>query len=213
MGEPIEHSPGRFTWTDYRSWPDDERWEIIDGRPYAMAAAPSVDHQRTVIELGGELRAFLADRSCNVLPSPIDLKLSGEDVVQPDLLVYCDPSQNKGTHIDGPPAIVVEVLSPRSQQHDRMRKLHLYARAGVVEYWIVSPPDQILEVLRLHDGVYSIARVFGPRDDLTSPTFPDMRIPLKKVFVTPPYPDQVREAEPPYGRRAEASSQPPAANR
>jgi len=196
VGVPIRHSDRRFTWADYRSWPDDERWEIIAGVAYAMAPSPSVAHQEIVSALNGELRAFLEGRPCDVLPSPMDVKLSDEDVVQPDLLVYCDPSQNKDSHIEGPPAIVIEVLSPGSQQHDRMRKLHLYARAGVKEYWIVGPKDQLVEVLVLKDGRYTIQHALGPRDDLVSPTFDDMRIPLAKILVTPPYPDQVREGDP-----------------
>ena len=91
-------------------------------------------------------------------------------------------------------------FSPGSRQHDRMRKLHLYARAGVGEYWIVSPKDQLVEVLVLADGRYTIAHVLGPRDDLVSPTFDDMRIPLSKILVTPPYPDQVREGDPTRAR-------------
>ena len=39
----------RFTYGDYRRWPDDERWELIDGRAYDMCPAPSRGHQAMVV--------------------------------------------------------------------------------------------------------------------------------------------------------------------
>jgi Uma2 family endonuclease len=69
----------------------------------------------------------------------MDVKLSEEDVVQPDLLVVCKPEQIKRTHIEGSPSLVVEVLSKSSEKNDRHLKRELYARSRVGEYWIVMP--------------------------------------------------------------------------
>jgi Uma2 family endonuclease len=44
MGQPLRKSATIFTYADYFRWPDDERWELIDGVAYAMAA-PGLAHQ------------------------------------------------------------------------------------------------------------------------------------------------------------------------
>ena len=85
----IKHD--RFTWADYRSWPDDERWQIIDGEAYAMSPAPTTRHQMLVTRLTRHWANLLDGKRCQVYPVPTDLKLSDVDVVQPDLLVVCEP--------------------------------------------------------------------------------------------------------------------------
>jgi len=200
MGRPEKKRSGRYTYADYASWPEGERWELVDGIPYAMTPSPSTRHQRISLGLASELRKCLEGKQCEVLAAPMDVKLSEEDVVQPDAFVYCHPEQDKSDYVEGAPVVVVEVVSPTSGVHDRMRKLHLYARYGVKEYWIVSPEDQLVEVLVLADGVYSVADVFGRDDELASTQLPDVTIDLSCIFTDPPPPDQVKEGVPPYGR-------------
>ena len=55
-----------FTYGDYRTWPDDERWELIDGVAYDMSPAPSRSHQDIAGELFFQFRTHLADRRCRV---------------------------------------------------------------------------------------------------------------------------------------------------
>ena len=128
-----------FTWDDYADFPDDECWEIINGEAFAMTPAPSTRHQEIVMELAGKMRSHFKGGRCKVYPASTDVKLSDTDIVQPDILVVCDSTQIKKTHIDGPPSLVIEVISPSSCLHDRGRKLELYARSGVREVWLVTP--------------------------------------------------------------------------
>jgi len=116
-----------YTWKDYCSWSSEERWEIIDGRPIAMSPSPGYRHQRICLRLGAELDAFLRGKPCEVAIAPMDVKLSDEDIVQPDVLVVCDPRKITDTHIEGAPDVVIEVASPSTAVHDRLIKLRLYA--------------------------------------------------------------------------------------
>ncbi len=191
----------RWSWDDYRSWNDDQRWELLDGEPYCMSPAPASRHQAIALDLGALLTQHFKSRACRPFIAPIDLKLTAHDIVQPDLLVVCDPSQIRETHIDGPPALVVEILSPSSGRHDRVRKLGLYARSGVTEYWLIQPYPAVVEVLRLDGDSYRIAGVYTDRDLLLSPTFPELTLDLSEIF-TLPVPaeeriDEVRESPPP----------------
>lgn len=99
-----------FTWDDYRRWDDDERWEIVNGEAFAMTPAPTPRHQMVVGELFKALSSFLRGKIFRPLPSPIDVRLSDLDVLQPDIVVVCGPEQIRPTHIQGAPRLVVEVL-------------------------------------------------------------------------------------------------------
>jgi len=117
-----------------------------------------------------------------VWQSPTAVKLSDQDIVQPDLLVVCDERQITRTHIEGPPSLVVEVISEATLMHDRVRKFRLYAQSGVKEYWIVTPYPHLIEVFNLHKGSYVLVGGYGKEDMLVSPTFPTLKLDLARVF-------------------------------
>ncbi|PFM75223.1 hypothetical protein COJ46_21975 [Bacillus sp. AFS077874] len=85
----------KVTYADYLTWPDEPRYEVIDGIPYKQAA-PSRQHQRIVTQLTGELCTFLKGKTCEVYSAPFDVRLSATKdeeeylVVQPDISVVCD---------------------------------------------------------------------------------------------------------------------------
>jgi len=185
MGLPLKKLEQRFTWADYQSWPDDERWEIIGGQPFAMSPSPTTRHQHISGQLSLSLTLHFRGKKCRPFAAPMDVKLSDEDVVQPDLLVVCNPSQIRRTHIEGAPRLVVEILSPDSILHDRMRKTALYARAGVRELWLVTPFPSLIEVFQLKRGAYRLEAAYPKEQELVSPTFPDLKIKLADVFDFP----------------------------
>jgi Uma2 family endonuclease len=191
-----------YDWDDYQTWPDEQRWEIIEGEVYDMTPAPAPRHQRVLKRLCGLLDRYLEGKPCEVLPAPIDVKLSEEDIVLPDLIVVCSPEQIKRTHVEGAPTLVVEILSESTALHDRTRKLRLYARSGVREVWLVTPYPWLAEVLLLDGISYRLAGNYTRTDLLTSPTFPDLRMDLGTVFDFPLDPGEamqmVREGHPPY---------------
>ncbi len=139
----------KVTYADYCQWPDDERWELIDGVAYAMAA-PSRKHQEFVVELSRQIGNFLVGNPCRVYVAPFDVRLpeSGEvddlvgTVVQPDVLVVCDSDKLDDKGCRGAPDWVIEVLSPSTALHDMDAKRWLYERHGVKEYWVIHPVDR-----------------------------------------------------------------------
>ncbi len=163
MALPKEQANG-YTYGDYKSWPDDERWELIDGVAWNMSPAPSPGHQTI---LGGLFRKLsdITDRTgCTTFIAPFDVRLpdgaaQSEDdtptVVQPDISVFCDPSRldDKGAH--AAPDLVVEILSPSTGYKDQTDKLSLYERHGVREYWVVNGDAGWVMVYRIQpDGRY-----------------------------------------------------------
>jgi len=148
----------RFTYADYAKWETDERFELIDGVPLAMAA-PSRKHQGISMELGGQLHSFLKGKPGKVYAAPFDVRLNGagdddDTVVQPDLVVICDESKLDDKGCNGVPDLIVEILSPSDQRRDKVLKFNKYLQAGVREYWIVDPAGQTVDVHILEDGRY-----------------------------------------------------------
>jgi Uma2 family endonuclease len=154
--------PDLHTYGDYRGWPEDQRYELIDGVAYAMAPAPSRQHQRLAFELAREIADALEGSGCEVNVAPFDVRLPEADeaddaiatVVQPDISVVCDPSRLDDRGCRGAPDWIIEVLSAGTAGHDQVRKLALYERHGVKEYWLVHPVDRVLIIYRLEDGAY-----------------------------------------------------------
>ena len=132
-----------YTEEDYYNLPENVRAELIDGQIYYMTA-PSRVHQEIVsflhLEIGDHLRSKKGP--CKVYPAPFAVKLFSEDdrnVVEPDISVICDPNKLTDRGCTGAQDWIVEIISPTTSSHDYIRKLNLYADAGVKEYWIVDP--------------------------------------------------------------------------
>ena len=201
--EPLRRI-SRSSFQDYLSWTDDERWEVIDGHPYRMSA-PTTEHQILCTDLCFLLMTHFRGKTCRVIASPLDVKLSDYDVVQPDLVVICDRAQITKGHIEGPPTLAVEILSPSSVRHDKVRKARLYAAAGVQEYWILQPYPAMVEVLSLDGPGFRLHGAYTDQEVLTSAVFPELTINLSELF---PYQevDEVREGVPTYRAAAAASA-------
>ena len=149
---------GRYTYSDYCTWDDELRWELIDGVAYAMSA-PNTVHQSISFNILMELGTYLKDKSCKVFHAPFDVRLNadkGDDtVVQPDIIVICDKSIITDTGCKGAPDMVIEIISPSSSRRDRTIKFDKYREAGVCEYWIVDPDTKTMAVHILKDDEYT----------------------------------------------------------
>jgi Uma2 family endonuclease len=147
LGNPALTPNERYTYRNYRTWPDDERWELIDGRAWAMSPAPKSRHQALVWRLSSLLYNFLKGKPCRAYPSPFDVLLPEGDeadddvstIVQPDVSVFCDKSRITERGARGAPDLVMEILSPSTSKRDQSVKFELYERSGVREYWVVDP--------------------------------------------------------------------------
>lgn len=189
MSLPAENA--RCTFADVLSWSGNDRCELIGGRVFLMSP-PSSRHQEVCFELGRQLGNYLEGKRCKVYPAPFGVRLferegdRPEDVdtmVEPDLSVICDRSKIDKYGCRGAPDLVIEVLSPSTQRHDRLVKLGLYQRAGVREYWTVNPEDMTVQVmLRDEGGILQLHEVYE-RDGLAKVNVLDgCFIELVKVF-------------------------------
>lgn len=191
----IKEGGGKWTYRDYCQWPDDERWELIDGVAYAMnfsVPPPSqLHHQEVLLEIARQIKTFLLDKSDKVFVAPYDVQLPESDetgnntckVVQPDIVVVSDRSKLSSAGCVGAPDMVVEILSPSTACNDQKEKLSLYERHGVREYWIVNPEAQVVYVYRIgSDNRYGRPDIYGPEDKPAVGILPELTIDLPLVF-------------------------------
>lgn len=180
-----------YTYADYLNWNGEERIELINGIPYMMTPAPSRQHQEILFELAGQFRNALKDKECKGYVAPFDVRFPDfEDpndneiytVVQPDLVVVCDSQKLDEKGCIGAPDLIVEVLSPSTASHDYIRKMNLYEKHGVKEYWIVHPTEQLVMVYVLGNGQYGKPFVYDRESKIQTKVIPEMEIILEDVF-------------------------------
>ena len=179
-----------YTFADVLSWDEDERIEIVSGKVFMMAT-PSRIHQKITGELFRQLANFLEGKQCEVYAAPFGVRLFEQDgdsaenvdtVVEPDITVVCDPGKLDAQGCKGAPSMIIEILSPSTQRHDRLTKLNLYQRAGVGEYWIVNPEDRTVQVMLLENGIYRVTDVRTARDVIKVNSLEGCYLELEKVF-------------------------------
>lgn len=161
MGLP-QRDLERHTYADYLTWPDEMRYELIDGLAYAMGPAPARRHQEIAGEVFRQIADALEGSPCRSYIAPFDVRLpranevddAVDTVVQPDISVICDKIKLDERGCRGAPDWVVEVLSPRTASHDQIVKRALYERVGVREFWLVHPVDNLVTIYLLENGVY-----------------------------------------------------------
>ena len=177
---------GEFTYEDYLSWDDDERWEIIDGWAYLMAA-PNEEHHDISWALSLKFDSYFRGKPCKPYVAPFEVRLfphnrrqREQGLVQPDMFVVCDRGKSDGARINGAPDLIVEILSPSNEGHDRYVKLNLYVKAGVREYWIIDPKNKVIQMYSWEPKHTVYAYNF--EDTLASTIFPGLEINLADIF-------------------------------
>jgi Uma2 family endonuclease len=151
--------PTPVSFEEFLAWSDEDTWaEWVDGEIVPMAPS-NEDHQDTLgflYELvGGYVRT---NRLGRVFFAPMLMRLptrpSGRE---PDLLFMSNEHADrlKGTYIDGPADLVVEIVSPDSDTRDHGEKFAEYEAAGIPEYWLIDPLRREATFYRLgEDGRY-----------------------------------------------------------
>ena len=179
MGLPLRDAQ-RHTYGEYLDWPEDLRYELIDGEAYLIAPALAPAHQRLVGELFRQIADALENGGGEVFVARFDVRLPRgaeaderiDTVLQPDLSVICDPKKIDERGCRGAPDWVIEVLSPASAAHDQTVKLAEFERAGVKECWFVHPTDRTVAVYCLSGGAYARATIFELQGSLAARSVP-----------------------------------------
>lgn len=142
--------------------------EFFDGRMYAMSGG-SYPHGQIILNLGSELRSGLRQRPCSVTTNDVRARVSKRgSYAYPDVMVVCGPpafaDDRKDTLLN--PTVIVEVLSPSTEAHDRGLKFASYRQIeSLKEYALVSQSEPRVEIFRSQSsGEWLLSEVSGLDD-------------------------------------------------
>jgi len=171
-----------YTVEDYNSWDESFRCELYEGA-LIVAEAPTTRHQGILTEILTKIHIFLKDKQCKVFPAPFSVRLfeNEETIFEPDIVVICDDSKLNERGVDGAPDMVIEILSPSTARLDKKLKYDKYQKAGVREYWIVDPDNNLLEANRLSDEKYT-TKIYTEADKAPVTILDGFEINLADVF-------------------------------
>jgi len=177
-----------LTIADWDAMPygDGNRYEIIEGELF-VSCSPGLTHQRAAANLMALIFTFLKEKPIGeLIPTP-GLILSEHSGVIPDLVVLLNEQQDTiitGERLTGPPALVIEIVSPGSAnvRRDRVTKLQLYSKHGVPEYWIIDPSNLAVEQYVLHGSSLKLMQTLQREDVLSSSAIPGFSCLVSEIF-------------------------------
>lgn len=179
----VQRHEAPWTYEDLLALPaDGKRYEIIEGELFELTGpkfAHGVAVMNLILLLGPMVRSF----GGIILTATMDVFFRGADPVQPDIVILLPGSSAEPTDrgIEGPPDIVIEILSPSNRVHDLLTKRALYERGGVREYWIGDPDARTLEIASFVAG-RSGSRIFAGDEPVVSNLLPDVSFPASAIF-------------------------------
>lgn len=170
--------------------------EKIDGVIYNMSPLPGFDHGIVNSNIHTIIKQGLRNSICLVSIENLDFKYHPEendDYLCPDIMIICDRKYLKGGSYSGVPKFVLETLSPSTAKRDRTTKKDIYEKAGVEEYWIVSPQGRSVEIYYLEDGAYVLEQSYMLQEDaeeehynakteISLRAFPHIKMFLEELF-------------------------------
>jgi Uma2 family endonuclease len=180
----VDTTQTRLTAAEFAQLPETNTpTELIDGE-VVMTPAPKYVHQKVVLALAKLIEQMGAGGVTCI--APIDVYLDEANVVQPDVLWASGPESRAQLGEDGywhgAPDLVVAVLSPATARYDRSEKFRLYEKHGTLEYWLVDPEAEYVEVWRREEGGFQRQGVYGPGDAFKSTVLGGKKADLKKIF-------------------------------
>ena len=142
--------------------------EKINGVIYDMSPSPCYQHGLVNGNIYRAVSGGLKGSICLAFMENLDYKYHpdvNDDYVIPDVMIVCDRKHLKGGSYSGVPKFIVETLSPATALRDKAEKKEIYQKAGVTEYWIVSPRERAVEIYYLENGAYRLCYSYILQDD------------------------------------------------
>ena len=174
----------QYTYEDYQKLPEGSPYQLIAGE-LVMTPSPTPYHQLVSWRLEMQLSEFVVQRKLGVvLDAPLDVYLSATETYQPDILFIAeDRLQIMGEQkIEGPPDLVVEILSPSTAYYDLKHKKAQYESSGVKEYWIVDPVEKSVEIYENENGRFALFSSAVKEGEVSSKLLDGFRVLLSTLF-------------------------------
>ena len=180
----LAESQKAYTYKDYSKLPEGAPYQLIKGR-LVMTPSPTIYHQKIIGRIHLVLAQYVyANQLGEVILSPVDVYFSETETYQPDI-IFVSANQLSiigEERVSGAPDLIIEVLSPSTAYYDLRHKMNIYEEFGVIEYWIVDPMDQTLDIFQRNDGVFHLRKKYTQSEVIDSPLIHGLTMNLGDVF-------------------------------
>jgi Uma2 family endonuclease len=167
--------PQLMTPQEYLDWEETQslKYEYIDGQVFAMTGG-TIPHNDIAINLTTALKTHLRGQGCKVQMADAKVGVSQNGPFHyPDVMVTCDPRDQRARQVIYHPCLIVEVLSPSTEAVDRGRKFRHYRRVDTLKEYVLVDADRMsVECYRLNEKgkweltVYSLEEPTANPSDL-----------------------------------------------
>lgn len=176
-----------LTYDEFSKIPDDGLGHHLFRGVHIITPSPSYNHQKISMNLSLILGQYLEKLGIGeLIAAPMDVKFSDSDGFQPDLLIILDdnPKIRKGQRIDGPPDLIIEILSPSSDTSDFGWKKEMAQRYGVKEYWVVDPIKIQIHIFTLEDSILNLRSIVSTNQEIEQPSLllPGLNLNITKIL-------------------------------
>ena len=148
--------------------------EYLNGEIFAMSGA-NREHNLICVNVSASLHAQLRQRPCEAYVSDMRVKVSPTGLyTYPDVVVVCGEPQFEDAHVDTllNPTVIVEVLSPSTEDYDRGTKFeHYRALPSLQEYLLISQDKvHIVHYVKQADATWVLSETTRPEDRFQLPS-------------------------------------------
>jgi Uma2 family endonuclease len=181
-----------MTLEEFFRWDDgtDTHYELIGGFPVAMAP-PAAAHRIIAMRLGPRIDAALASRRpCNAQGDAGIIRPDRADTYfEADIAATCERHEF-GQQALKEPFLIVEILSPSTERHDRRVKLPVYRQIDTVQEILLIDSDGLYAELHRRAGTQWITEILRGSDAVLSLTSAGVDVRLGELY------DGIELAEP-----------------
>ena len=174
----------KLTWEDIKSLPEEGKTELVEGKLY-MSPTAGYPHQRIGTLLTVEIVPFVQRNDLGeFLGRDVHVIFDEHNHFEPDLCFIAKQRLHiiQGPIINGPPDVIIEIISESNRAHDTKLKFGYYERYGVREYWLVDPREQSIAVYALEDGRYELLGEFRAGDLVRTRVLAGLELNPARVF-------------------------------
>jgi Uma2 family endonuclease len=177
---------GRMTAADFLALPEDPnrvRYELVHGE-VVVSPSPNRSHSFVSLKLSSKLLGHVEERDLGMVLCDIDTCFGPDEVRRPDIVFFTRERMHLigEDHMEGPPDLCVEILSPSNKHIDRGDKFELYRDSGVPYYWLFDPMLKTVEGYQLGGTEYVPTISAKDNDVVRLPPFEDLEIRLGDIW-------------------------------
>lgn len=139
-------------------------------------------HNRIILNISFFLTKYFKGSQCSFHTEQIEVIFDENHKYKPDIFIICENDKNnmKGESYTTPPKIIFEVISKSTASHDRITKLQVYRKYGVLEYNMIEQDGTMIQCILSNEDY--IVKEYKMNDEYISSVLPDLKINLNDIF-------------------------------